>query len=1105
MSDDTRHDAFATGMQKVSGFFLRTRGSGLLFCISDDPRLVAEVNGRIIGKAEAAGRTVTCLDLVAENLDDFFSRIKTTASLSPQGVIVNNLDLLIDLSNGAVIRDLNYARESLLSLNVPLLFWLNEQNNVRFAQHAPDLYLRRDRATVLFPPASHLAAELQTIETAIAAQDQLRGQLPEAVLETTLAALRSQAEELRLLSVDLSGSEAVALGPGAVAVGAGGIGVGGSVAGSVFATGSNNTFNITNVPAPVADDRDALEQYRQFLVKTSRTLPLRGIALNASDPTSDQPQLDLAQVYIDLETKSLVEKQPGQDRKGPAVGEKEDQQRLSALAAAAGNQRVVLLGDPGAGKSTFINHLVFCLAMQGLDPAGKWQDRLEGWPKNQAAILPIPVVLRDLAATFPRDQCQATPGHIWDFIRQWLRASALDDADRPLQKALEKGEAVVLLDGLDEISARDRQCFVGQAVAAFIKRYPKARIIVTCRVLAYQGPAVRLTDFDVFELAPFDDKRIDRFIDAWHAELSRLRQIKTPEQARAMAARLKTAIRRQDIFTLAPNPLLLTVIAQVNTHLGVLPDARAKLYEEAVDILLYRWDRIKAQSEKSPPRLIELLHEAGRSEADLKRKLWELAHEAHSQTAANGTQTLADIMEWQLEKAFAALHPKGSKDWAHQVINTIKLRAGLLLERRDGIYAFPHRTFQEYLAGAHLSVQAGFAKTCCRLAEDGAYWREAILLAVGRLVYEVGDVEKPLLLAGKLCPVEEPGPAPTTDAIWHKVWLAGDVLLEFGLGRLGDSGSGKELGRRVPRRLADLLQGGALEPRERVEAGNTLAKLGDPRFDKDKWCLPDEPLLGFVHIPAGTFLMGSDPDQDRQAENDEQPQHSVHLDEFYIARYPVTVAQFKVFVSQSGYKAQGSWQNYSGFDNHPVVTLTWYDAMAYCQWLTATLRKWKQAPGQLADLLHNRGWKIRLPSEAQWEKAARGTDGWLFPWGNDKRLIKADSDRANYDKTGVGETSAVGCFPRGRSPYELLDMAGNVWEWTRSLWGKNWDKPDFGYPYDPKDSRREDEGANDRVRRVLRGGAFWSDAGSLRCAYRGRYYPVPRDWGFGFRVVLSPG
>jgi formylglycine-generating enzyme required for sulfatase activity len=289
----------------------------------------------------------------------------------------------------------------------------------------------------------------------------------------------------------------------------------------------------------------------------------------------------------------------------------------------------------------------------------------------------------------------------------------------------------------------------------------------------------------------------------------------------------------------------------------------------------------------------------------------------------------------------------------------------------------------------------------------------------------------------------------------------------------------------------------SLAATERAACGNILARLGDPRFRPDAWYLPDEPLLGFVEIPAGDFLMGSDKKKDARAGQHELQQHKLTLPLYYIAHYPVTVGQFLSFVNESGYKPERP-ESLNGLPNHPVVNVTWHEAQKYCERLSERLRNWQETPEPLASLLKGQGWCIALPSEAEWEKAARGNDGRIYPWGEEE-----NANLANYLETGIGRTSAVGCFAGGASPHDCEEMSGNVWEWTRSLWGKDPDKPEFRYPYDPKDGR-ENLNAPDEVLRVLRGGSVDYGLRLVRCSARYGGFPYVMDVNFGFRVALSP-
>jgi formylglycine-generating enzyme required for sulfatase activity len=287
-------------------------------------------------------------------------------------------------------------------------------------------------------------------------------------------------------------------------------------------------------------------------------------------------------------------------------------------------------------------------------------------------------------------------------------------------------------------------------------------------------------------------------------------------------------------------------------------------------------------------------------------------------------------------------------------------------------------------------------------------------------------------------------------------------------------------------------------PRERVIAGDALATLGDdPRFFTDVGgFMPRELQMGFVEVPGGVFWMGTTKELDSLAEEHELPQHELELPTYYIARYPATVGQFRFFVDASGYKPSDA-DSLRGLGNHPVVRVSWYDAVKYCEWITEFLRGCKETPEPLRSMLREQRWCITLPSEAEWEKAARGTDRRIYPWGDEP-----DPSKANYTETGIGTTSAVGCFQDGASTYRIEELSGNVWEWTRSLWGETLKDPDFGYPY-KVEGERENLSAPREIRRVRRGGSFSRDQSQIRCSIRRGNQPALVAHDIGFRLVVS--
>lgn len=251
--------------------------------------------------------------------------------------------------------------------------------------------------------------------------------------------------------------------------------------------------------------------------------------------------------------------------------------------------------------------------------------------------------------------------------------------------------------------------------------------------------------------------------------------------------------------------------------------------------------------------------------------------------------------------------------------------------------------------------------------------------------------------------------------------------------------------------------------------------------------------MELIYIPSGEFFLGDN------RLPDSAPQERLDLPAYQVGRYPVTNAQFSEFIAAGGYAHAGWWTEmgwkwhdsrdserpafwgeppFSGADQ-PVVGVTWYEAVAFCRWLG-----------------EREGKAYRLPSEAEWEKAARGAgDAREFPWGDGYA-----PGHANTAELGLGRTTPVDAFPGGASPFGVWDLAGNVFEWTASKWGKNWQELTFPYPY-RDESERNDPGGS--WARVMRGGSWYNSYAEARCARRSRYLPGSRGSNIGFRVARS--
>jgi formylglycine-generating enzyme required for sulfatase activity len=264
----------------------------------------------------------------------------------------------------------------------------------------------------------------------------------------------------------------------------------------------------------------------------------------------------------------------------------------------------------------------------------------------------------------------------------------------------------------------------------------------------------------------------------------------------------------------------------------------------------------------------------------------------------------------------------------------------------------------------------------------------------------------------------------------------------------------------------------------RIDAAEALGRAGDSRLDptrQDRW----------IHVPEGDFVMGAQSDgddaanYDPEALRDEGPVHQVHLESFHIGRFPVTVADFERFIQDDGYQNPRWWKDFDSrtttepldwarqyeHPNRPVVGVDWYEANAYAKWASG-----------------------RLPTEAQWERAARGNDARIYPWGRDRPT----SQHLNCGNTHGGPTP-VGLFVPGSGPNGIQDMAGNVFEWCMDRWGV----------YSSESPQVNPRGPDDGRYRVVRGGCWFYESRLARSSFRSQNAPYVRNSIIGFRVVSS--
>ncbi len=818
----------------------------------------------------------------------------------------------------------------------------------------------------------------------------------------------------------------------------------------------------------------------------------------------------------------------------PTLGGETKLRPLSAVAVLNHHRHLVLLGGPGSGKSSFVNYVALCLAGELLGkeaphPEPTLDALLKRLPGEEAderhasrlgeppepprpehwtlgPLLPVRVTLRDLAAQLPTAGGAADAQAVWHHLQRSLEGAALEEYAPALKAELLDHGGLVMFDGMDEVpDAEHRREAIQRAVLDFASSFSRCRVLVTCRTYAYQKQQWKLPGFVDAPLRLFTQPQIKAFVNAWYQHMAEVWPL-TPEVAASRSTELLRQLQRNSrVAELARYPLLLTLLARLHeARGGELPSQREALYYDSVKLLLDDWERGKRLAQPTQAGVPEAgLAQASLSDwlkvslDDVRTQLYRLAfHAHHDQKEKVGTADIrpADVVEALMRASAgrADINPK-------HLQNYLSDRAGILVENGVGMLQFPHRTFQEYLAACHLANDNFPGQLVRLLGAEPERWREATLLSAAHAAR--GNKALPTwALVDALCPHEL-----TADCGAPAAWgalLAGQVLVELGIAEHPAAEHQGKL-QRVRHAQVVLLRGGTLPAAERALAGRTLAALGDPR--------PKVMTLAgmqFLPVPAGPFQMGSS-----QHHEDERPLHTVNLAAGYcMARYPVTVAQWLEYLRTSGSEAQDP-RSTEGPGNQPVAFVTWQDAADFCAWLT---RHW------LGLLPH--GWCVALPSEAEWEKAARGglqlpptpaapvalqspqasvlsvaltvanaEPARAYPWGE-----HFDSEefmvRANTEESGIHQRCAVGAFAAGASPYGCEDMAGQVWEWTRSVF-----EP---YPYRPDDSKREiDEGGTHQVM-LVRGGAWSVSLYIARCAYRLHGLHVNRGGGLGFRVVL---
>jgi len=722
------------------------------------------------------------------------------------------------------------------------------------------------------------------------------------------------------------------------------------------------------------------------------------------------------------------------------------------------SKRTIVLGEPGMGKSVALERLAWELA------------------SNDPLIVPILIHLREY---------DGLP------LLEWIHFKLLESDEQPIRDALQQSrdtgrflndmpfQFYLLLDGLNEVRPEHRTMVLGE-IRRLAMAYPQHALVVTSRVQDESWRELRGGSFghDIVVVQPITESQSQIYLEA-HLE---------QYEAQDLWQRLDDRMRE-----LASTPLLLWLIkeAWLGTK-GDIPGNRGALYANFIKRMLRRDDDRKLTKKIKPYKRINAL-----------KKLALAMHKRQ-------------VISIKIDEVDALINDDELLE---------SLRVNGLLQGEEVIRFAPHQTVQEHFVA--LAIQESIENQIKGISREtnidisetanDAWWAETYIQLAGltkdpnQLAQQVaeynpwlawwcveeGQAVEPETIqaieAQSIALVDSENVVDRRNAVQALIRLDHDriypqlVKLSIDVDSVAEPARQEidAFGEQAKQDVANLFEERItrFEPPERAEIGRWLSDWGDMRqgvgvININGSNIPD---IDWVTIPAGEF----------QYQDEEQPRH---LEAFDIARYPITYAQFQCFVDVPNGLNSDNYDWFEGlhedskryslsdqrwkYNNHPRESVNWYQAMAFCRWLS-----FKLGGGYALDDIAS--WAVRLPTEYEWEKAVRGTGERTYPYGDE-----FDATKGNTKETGIGQTNTVGIFTDGTSPYGVLDLSGSVWEWCLS-------------DYEDPAEHSTGENLSTSARRVLRGGSWNNYSSYARASYRGRNYPYFVFNYYGFRVCRS--
>ena len=870
-----------------------------------------------------------------------------------------------------------------------------------------------------------------------------------------------------------------------------------------------------------------IKHYREVVENQHKEIPLAGFKTRLRVPIDLEELYVPLQAMLDLRGTGDAQFADAADAESKLGGQGATEIALIDAfrdALARKRRNLVILGDPGSGKTTHLKRLVLACLRQ--DPS--WL----GLPDD---TLPVFLPLREL---------EDLHHGIDAFIEKTLDSPHLNMPQGFGKRLLERGHLLLLFDGLDEVSDPKQRAKVARWIEGAVKARPDCISVVTCRFAGYDEDSRLDVSFLELHLRPMTQEQSECFIRNWYKAVETgldptpSGAIKAAEKADELIERLREPDARSTRMSeMTRNPLLLANLCLVHRDRGgILPKGRHELYDECVSVLLELWRQNKSIGQ-GKGLSVSIPAQTGRR-ALQPAALW--LHGVESRTRANAEE-LVPVLEPALK---AAQWRDGD---AKQFLQTIRDESGLLTGWSHGAYGFMHLGFQEYLAACELrrlalaeALEGGKRDTLATLAGHygESWWNEVILLLLAQgnpslfapfmteALKQASFAEDSAFLDLILEETAEFSAVPfvellrqtpdTPNQAWVDVGskpalVRDEVNRHSGRDRRNpDSMDGSDLehpssldsggpcGNDEDNINSTALEGDGLDPTAKTSNANqvllanqaaalrVLQRLAPDKIEPQVTVYVNmtarlkvfPPMFAIAAsaslttqnggvelllIPGGRFMMGS---PDGEGNDDERPMHEVNIRTFYLGHYPVTNEEYAHFLEANPKERQPAYWADRRFNQarQPVVGVDWEEAHRFAQW----------AGG-------------RLPTEAEWEYAVRAGTTSRYFWGESDT---AADEYAWYRANSQSTTHPVG--EKRHNAFGLYDMAGNVWEWLQDLWHDN-------YQSAPGDGSAWEYGMNDR--RVIRGGSWFLEPEALRSAYRLRFYTDSRFGDIGFRLA----